>query len=39
MHDLASEMPDKDMSAKWQTWADRVGVVEWQSWNKDESKS
>ncbi|MBI1354399.1 MAG: sulfatase-like hydrolase/transferase [Acidobacteria bacterium] len=36
MHDLAAEMPDKveQMSALWQTWADRVGVVPWQSWKK-----
>jgi arylsulfatase len=36
LKDLAAEMPDKvqEMSAKWQAWADRAGVVEWQSWQK-----
>ena len=34
LNDLAAEMPDRveEMAAKWQAWADRVGVVEWQSW-------
>ena len=36
MNDLAASMPDKvaAMGAMWQTWADRIGVVEWQSWRK-----
>jgi arylsulfatase len=36
MNDLAATMPEKveAMSALWQTWADRIGVVEWQSWQK-----
>lgn len=36
LKDLAGEMGDRvaEMSAKWQAWADRVGVVEWQSWKK-----
>jgi arylsulfatase len=36
LHDLATEMPERvqEMSAKWQAWADRAGVVEWQSWKK-----
>jgi arylsulfatase A-like enzyme len=36
MNDLAASMPDRveSMSALWQAWADRIGVVEWQSWQK-----
>ncbi len=36
LNDLAGELPDKvaDLSAKWQAWADRVGVVEWGSWDR-----
>ena len=35
-HDLSGEMPDKveEMSAMWQAWADKVGVVEWRSWDE-----
>jgi len=33
--DLSGEMPEKveEMSAMWQAWADKVGVVEWRSWD------
>ena len=36
LRDLSAEMPEKleEMAAKWQAWADRAGVVEWQSWKK-----
>lgn len=35
MHDLANEQPERvnEMAAAWQVWADRVGVVEWRSWD------
>ena len=35
MHDLASEQPERvnEMGAAWQIWADRVGVIEWRSWD------
>ncbi len=35
MHDLAEEQPERvsEMAAAWQDWADRVGVVEWRSWD------
>ena len=33
LNDLAEAMPDRvaEMSAQWQEWADRVGVIEWRS--------
>lgn len=36
MHDLAGEQPERieEMAAAWQGWADRVGVVEWRSWDR-----
>lgn len=35
MHDLSEEMPAKvaELAGLWQAWADRVGVVEWRSWD------
>lgn len=35
IRDLAGEMPERveAMAAMWQAWADRVGVVEWRSWD------
>ena len=37
LNDLAEQMADRveEMAAEWQVWADRAGVVEWQSWRKD----
>ena len=37
MHNLAEAEPERveQMSARWQAWADRVGVVEWQSWDRE----
>jgi arylsulfatase len=34
-NDLSGAMPEKvtEMSAMWQAWADKVGVVEWRSWD------
>jgi arylsulfatase A-like enzyme len=34
--DLAEEHPDQvaELSAKWQAWADKVGVIEWRSWDR-----
>ncbi len=34
-NDLSGAMPGKvaEMSAMWQAWADKVGVVEWRSWD------
>jgi len=36
LHDLAEQMPEKvsELSAMWQAWADRVGVVPWRSWDE-----
>ena len=36
LNDLADQMPEQveEMSAKWQQWADRAGVVEWRSWEQ-----
>ncbi len=36
LNDLAEAMPDRvaEMSAQWQEWADRVGVIEWRSWDR-----
>ena len=35
LHDLSAEQPERvsEMSAGWQNWADRIGVVEWRSWD------
>lgn len=35
LNDLAGEMPEKvaQLSSMWQNWADRVGVIEWRSWD------
>ncbi len=35
LNDLASAMPEKvdELAGMWRAWADRVGVVEWQSWD------
>ena len=37
LNDLAEQMPERvaEMSAKWQAWANRAGVVEWRSWEKE----
>ena len=34
--DLATQMPERveEMAAMWQEWADRVGVIEWRSWDR-----
>ena len=36
IHDLADEQAERvnEMATTWQIWADRVGVVEWRSWDK-----
>ena len=36
LNDLASEMPEKVevLAGLWRQWADRVGVVEWGSWDR-----
>ena len=36
LNDLAAAMPEKveELASMWQDWADRVGVVEWQSWDR-----
>ena len=36
LNDLAREMPEKadELASLWQEWADRVGVVEWGSWDR-----
>lgn len=36
LNDLAAEMPDKvaELADMWQGWADRVGVVDWRSWDR-----
>lgn len=36
LNDLAAQMPEKveEMTAMWQEWADRVGVIEWRSWDR-----
>lgn len=36
LNDLAGEMPDKvaELRAQWENWADRVGVIEWRSWDR-----
>ena len=36
LNDLATEMPERveRMSAMWEEWADRVGVIEWRSWDR-----
>lgn len=35
MHDLATGQPElvKELAAKWQAWADRVGVIDWDRLN------
>ena len=35
LNDLAADNPEKvaELSALWQTWADKVGVIEWRSWD------
>ena len=35
-HDLAETHPDQvaELSAKWEAWADKVGVIEWRSWDR-----
>ena len=35
MHDLAGEQEVRvsEMAAAWREWADRVGVMEWRSWD------
>ena len=35
MNDLSAENPElvKELSAKWDAWADKVGVIEWRSWD------
>lgn len=35
MHDLAADMPERvdELATLWQAWADKVGVVEWRSWD------
>ena len=35
-HDLAEEHPEQvaELSAKWEAWADKVGVIEWRSWDR-----
>ncbi len=35
LNDLAESMPEKvaELARMWQIWADRVGVVDWQSWD------
>jgi arylsulfatase len=35
MHDLAAQQPERvaEMAADWEAWAERVGVVEWRSWD------
>ena len=34
--DLAASMPERveELAAKWQSWADKVGVIEWRSWDR-----
>jgi arylsulfatase len=41
MHDLAADMPERveEMAAMWQVWADKVGVIEWRSWDGAEVRS
>ena len=36
LNDLANEMPERvgELAGLWQQWADRVGVVEWGSWDR-----
>ena len=35
LNDLAAEMPDKvaELVGMWDAWAERVGVIEWRSWD------
>lgn len=35
-NDLAGERPEiaAELAAKWQAWADKVGVIEWRSWDR-----
>ena len=35
LNDLAADMPDKvaELAGMWDTWAERVGVIEWRSWD------
>ena len=35
LNDLAAEMPDKaaELAGMWDAWAERVGVIEWRSWD------
>jgi arylsulfatase len=35
LNDLAADMPDKvaELAGMWEAWADRVGVIEWRSWD------
>ena len=35
-NDLARERPERvaELAAKWQSWADKVGVIEWRSWDR-----
>ena len=36
LNDLAAEMPERvaELSAMWEAWADKVGVIEWRSWDR-----
>ena len=35
LSDLAADMPDRvaELAGMWETWAERVGVIEWRSWD------
>ncbi len=37
MHNVADDHPEvvDKMSGQWQAWADRVGVIEWRSWDRN----
>ena len=41
MHNLAAANPEKveELAQMWQTWAGKVGVVEWLTWDGGEARS